>query len=252
MLHNQFKLLFAAAVVAAMSSCSLFETDSSSSVGQVQNPIPVSDPVAHFHNAVLSGLLSSSTKAGEDIDTRTPEHISLAVDIALEEAQRLGYNESANSLLPLVAEGASSFFSEYDKLGFDVGIKYCGMLPYPESVNNELAECFKLDLSDNGHRFEDCLSRLAAAETKSEAFASQYSYAKLLDFYVSDKAIWLRTKDSNESRHFVATAVDVVVGAALSGLSGFIGALAAGTIGALASETVSRAKVKTPDETNCD
>lgn len=209
------------------------------------------EPIAYIHNSVLSKMLSYRTKSATIEDRSSYEHALFVSELACDAASEIGIEIAPNEIIDLVRTEQIIFFETLGAEHFMTPILYIDKLPYEESVKLKLKELYIKDLKEGTSALENYLFQLANSSTKSYDGYSQYSYESLYNFYKSDARIWdnyYATKGDDRARHVIAVATDVIVGAACSGMTGFLGAVAAGAIGALASEVMANGEIN-PDST---
>ncbi len=217
------------------------------------------ETIAYVHNSVLPQLLSSRTKSTTIQNLRSYEHAQLVSQLACDAASKIGIDVAPSEIIDFVRTEQIKIFDIFDAEKSMTPLIYIDKLPYDELVKSKIKQLYIKDLTEGSSALEEYLFQLANITSKAYDGCSQYSYSSLYNFYSSDAMFWnnyLATKgeeeeeddDEEEVRHAVAAATDVFVGAALSGVTGFWGSVAAGAVAALASQAIEKGEIN-PDST---
>ena len=209
------------------------------STKEVKNAPNQVEPIAYIHNSIISDLLGSETKSSSE-NLRTEDHARLISRMACDAASEIGISVTPETIFEFVRTEQIKFFNVYDKEGAMTPLHYIDNLPYEETVKSVIRQCYINDVNNNGTSLENYLYELSRQETKSNYNSTPYRYTDMLHFYRSDRMIWDKyyATKGGDGRHVAAVATDVIVGVALSGVTGFWGAVAAAAVSALASEAM--------------
>ena len=233
-MHNVQTIIGGVALALTISGCNGLK--SSEEVINVQDQV---EPIAYIHNSIISNLLGAETKSSSE-NLRTDDHARLISIMACDAAAEIGINVTPETIFEFVQNEQVKFFNIYDKEGTMTPLHYIDNLPYEETVKSVIRQCYINDVNNNGTSLENYLYELSRQETKSNYNATPYRYTDMLHFYRSDCMIWDKyyATKGGDGRHVAAVATDVIVGVALSGVTGFWGAVAAAAVSALASEAM--------------